>query len=82
MVTFVCRFLNTKYPELASIHDMVDHIIYIANLIEREHVGVGTDFSGTPGAPMGLEVLSNYFPKRLLTIANSLVFRTSPNIPI
>jgi len=24
MVTFVCRFLNTKYPELASIHDMVD----------------------------------------------------------
>jgi membrane dipeptidase len=57
MVTFVCRFLNMQHPELASIHNVVDHILYIANLIGWEHVGVGSDFSGTPGAPIGLEVI-------------------------
>jgi membrane dipeptidase len=56
MVTFVCRFLNMQHPEHASIHDVVDHIVYIANLIGWEHVGVGSDFSGTPGSPIGLEV--------------------------
>ena len=69
MVTFVCRFLNMQHPELASIHDVVDHIVYIANLIGWEHVGVGSDFSGTPGAPIGLEVTC---PSAFLNISTVL----------
>lgn len=60
MVTFVNRFLNMKNPSSATIHDVVDHIFYIAELIGWEHVGIGSDFSGTPHVPIGLEDVSKY----------------------
>lgn len=60
MATFVNRFLNMKNPDQATIHDVVDHIIYIAEMIGWEHVGIGSDFSGTPYVPIGLEDVSKF----------------------
>jgi membrane dipeptidase len=56
MVVFVNGFLNMKHPEAATIHDVVDHIMHIVEVAGWEHVGVGSDFSGTPSTPIGLEV--------------------------
>jgi len=56
MATFVTRFLNMKNPEEATIHDVVDHIMHIVKIAGWECVGVGSDFSGTPAVPIGLEV--------------------------
>lgn len=56
MVPFVNFFLNMKNPEMATIHDVVDHIMHIANVAGWNHVGVGSDFDGTPDMPIGLEV--------------------------
>lgn len=60
MATFVTRFLNMKNPEEATIHDVVDHILHIAKIAGWECVGVGSDFSGTPAVPIGLEDVSKY----------------------
>ncbi|RDL40199.1 Dipeptidase [Venustampulla echinocandica] len=60
MATFVTRFLNMKNPEEATIHDVVDHIFHIAEIAGWDCVGVGSDFSGTPAVPIGLEDVSKY----------------------
>lgn len=56
MVVFVNRFLNMKDPSAVTIHDVVDHIWHLAEVAGWEHVGIGSDFSGTPFTPSGLEV--------------------------
>lgn len=56
MAVFVNRFLNMKDPSSATIHDVVDHIWHLASVVGWEHVGLGSDFSGTPHTPSGLEV--------------------------
>lgn len=56
MAVFVNRFLNMKNPDAATIHDVVDHIMHLADVAGWEHVGIGSDFSGTPYTPSGLEV--------------------------
>ncbi|KAF2488690.1 hypothetical protein BU16DRAFT_520459 [Lophium mytilinum] len=60
MAVFVSRFLNMKHPEEATIHDVVDHILYIADVCGWECVGIGSDFSGTPNVPIGLEDVSKF----------------------
>ncbi|KAM0335232.1 hypothetical protein ACHAQA_000275 [Verticillium albo-atrum] len=60
MAVFVNRFLNMKNPEQATIHDVVDHILHIAEVCGWECVGVGSDFSGTPYVPAGLEDVSKF----------------------
>lgn len=60
MAVFVNRFLNMKNPDQATIHDVVDHIIHIAKVCGWECVGIGSDFSGTPHVPIGLEDVSNF----------------------
>ncbi|KAK4541579.1 hypothetical protein LTR36_007876 [Oleoguttula mirabilis] len=60
MAVFVNRFLRMKHPEEASIHDVVDHILHIASVAGWEHVGLGSDFSGTPYVPVGLEDVSKF----------------------
>jgi membrane dipeptidase len=62
MITFVTRFLRPDNPEAATIHDVVDHIWHVAQLVGWDHVGVGSDFDGTPVTPLGLEVTSPPFP--------------------
>ena len=56
MAVFVNRFLKMKDPGSATIHDVVDHIFHLAEVAGWEHVGLGSDFSGTPYTPAGLEV--------------------------
>lgn len=56
MAVFVNRFLNMNNPDAATIHDVVDHILHITAVAGWEHVGIGSDFSGTPFTPTGLEV--------------------------
>lgn len=60
MVVFVNRFLNMKHPEQATIHDVVNHVLYIAEHCGWECVGIGSDFSGTPYVPIGLEDVSKF----------------------
>ncbi|KAK6383987.1 hypothetical protein LTS17_003279 [Exophiala oligosperma] len=60
MVPFVGPFLNKEHPEDASIHDVADQILYIANLIGWDHVGIGSDFDGTTDLARGLEDTSKY----------------------
>ena len=60
MAVFVNRFLNMKDPDQATIHDVVDHIIHIVEVCGWDCVGVGSDFSGTPFVPKGLEDVSKF----------------------
>jgi membrane dipeptidase len=60
MAVFVNRFLNMRHPEQANIHDVVDHIFHIAKVCGWECVGLGSDFSGTPHVPIGLEDVSKF----------------------
>ncbi|KAI2465945.1 membrane dipeptidase-domain-containing protein [Annulohypoxylon bovei var. microspora] len=60
MAVFVNRFLKMKDPNQATIHDVVDHILHIAEVCGWDCVGVGSDFSGTPYTPIGLEDVSKF----------------------
>ncbi|KAI1475906.1 membrane dipeptidase-domain-containing protein [Daldinia eschscholtzii] len=60
MAVFVNRFLKMKDPDEATIHDVVDHIFHIAKVCGWNCVGVGSDFSGTPYVPIGLEDVSKF----------------------
>ncbi|KAI1807482.1 membrane dipeptidase-domain-containing protein [Daldinia bambusicola] len=60
MAVFVNRFLKMKDPDEATIHDVVDHIFHIAEVCGWDCVGVGSDFSGTPYVPIGLEDVSKF----------------------
>ncbi|KAI0179854.1 membrane dipeptidase-domain-containing protein [Hypoxylon sp. FL1284] len=60
MAVFVNRFLKMKDPGQATIHDVVDHIFHIAEVCGWECVGIGSDFSGTPYVPIGLEDVSKF----------------------
>lgn len=60
MAVFVNRFLNMKNPDDATIHDVVDHILRIAEVCGWDCVGLGSDFSGTPYVPKGLEDVSKF----------------------
>lgn len=73
MVPAVTRFVSDN-PEEATVEDLIDHIMYIANLIGWEHVGLGSDFDGTTDIVKGLEVSIRGSHKNT---ADS--FRTQPN---
>ncbi|KAI0381315.1 membrane dipeptidase-domain-containing protein [Hypomontagnella monticulosa] len=60
MAVFVNRFLKMRDPDQATIHDVVDHIMHIAEVCGWDCVGVGSDFSGTPYVPIGLEDVSKF----------------------
>lgn len=80
MATFVTRFLNMKNPEEATIHDVVDHIMHIVKIAGWECVGVGSDFSGTPAVPIGLEVSDS---RAEVTLISTYIYsRMFPNTPI
>ncbi len=52
-INFYPPFL-TAAPQ-ARIEDVVRHILYVAELVGPEHVGLGSDFDGIDVAPAGLE---------------------------
>ena len=50
---------NARSSE-CTVHDVVDHIDYVAKLIGVEHVGLGSDYDGVPRLPKQLEDVSTY----------------------
>jgi membrane dipeptidase len=46
--------------EKATLEHVVDHIVYIGELIGYEHVGLGSDFDGIPSTPKGLDDVSKF----------------------
>lgn len=43
-----------------TIHDVVDHIDYLAQKVGVEHVGIGSDYDGVPRLPTQLESVATY----------------------
>lgn len=71
MVTFVPQFIScinstvpdtlpTHYPANSTLEFVADHIMYIGEKIGFDHVGIGSDFDGTPATPRGLEDASKF----------------------
>ncbi|PFH52070.1 hypothetical protein AMATHDRAFT_57893 [Amanita thiersii Skay4041] len=58
MVNFAPGFIAK--PGNASVQAVADHVEHIARTAGRDHVGLGSDFDGIPGAPEGLEDVSKY----------------------
>ncbi|TWU77518.1 hypothetical protein ED733_007297 [Metarhizium rileyi] len=44
----------------ATLDRIVEHILYIGNLIGFDHVGIGTDFDGMANVPKGFEDVTKY----------------------
>ncbi|KXJ85044.1 renal dipeptidase family [Microdochium bolleyi] len=59
MISFIPWITNVD-PKQASVDDVVDHIVYVAERIGFDHVGLGSDYDGMPSAPRGLEDVSKY----------------------
>jgi len=58
MVPAIALFLNSQQPEEATVEDVIDHILWIADVAGWEHVGLGSDFDGSTFFVKGLEVCS------------------------
>ncbi len=56
MVPAIAPFMNWEHPEEATVEDMIDHILWIAELVGWDHVGLGSDFDGYTAVLKGLEV--------------------------
>ena len=52
-VNFCPGFLSNA-PEDANIDTIIDHIIYIGELVGIEHIGLGSDFDGVQALPQGI----------------------------
>ncbi|GAP86475.1 putative membrane dipeptidase [Rosellinia necatrix] len=59
MITFYPSFLEPN-STAASIKSVVNHIMYVGEMIGYRHVGVGSDFDGMQAGPLGLEDVSKY----------------------
>jgi membrane dipeptidase len=44
----------------SSVADVADHVDHIRRIAGIDHIGVGSDFDGSPGMPEGLEDVSRY----------------------
>lgn len=60
-ITFVPEFLvpNPK-KEPATIDHVIEHLVYMVDLVGINYVGLGSDFDGIDGAPIGLENASKF----------------------
>ena len=58
-------FFSTKFVKKkkgVDVNDVIDHIVYISDIIGTEHVSIGSDFGGiTTGLPKGLENIGKIF---------------------
>ncbi|KAF7936260.1 uncharacterized protein EAE98_002479 [Botrytis deweyae] len=59
MISFIPP-LNNVEPEAASIYDVIKNIMYVAEKIGFEHIGLGSDYDGMFKAVKGLEDVSKY----------------------
>ncbi|KAF3174155.1 hypothetical protein TWF225_009579 [Orbilia oligospora] len=59
-VNFVPDFVTQSGDGKASLEDVADHVVYIAEKVGWEHVGFGSDYDGNDVMPDGLEDVSKY----------------------
>ncbi|KXG45678.1 Peptidase M19, renal dipeptidase [Penicillium griseofulvum] len=67
MIFFANKFIRPDDPAKASLEDVVDHIFHAASIAGWDHVGIGSDFDGTPSVAVGIEDVSAY-PKLIEAI--------------
>jgi membrane dipeptidase len=52
---------NAAHPEVhATLADVADHIEHVRQVAGVDHIGLGSDFDGTPTLPVGLEGVQTY----------------------
>lgn len=56
MVPVIPLFLNITHPTSATMDNVIDHILHIANIAGWDHVGLGSDFDGIIYTSEGIEV--------------------------
>ena len=54
------RYDEEQPVPASSVADVADHVDHIRRVAGIDHVGVGSDFDGSPGMPKGLEDVSCY----------------------
>jgi membrane dipeptidase len=54
------RYDEEQPVPASSVTDVADHVDHIRRVAGIDHVGVGSDFDGSPGMPKGLEDVSCY----------------------
>src|SRR5918994_33411 len=54
------RYDEEQPVPASSVADVADHVDHICRVAGIDHVGVGSDFDGSPGMPKGLEDVSCY----------------------
>jgi membrane dipeptidase len=59
MISF-CPAMTHAEAESASIDHVVDHILYVANRIGFEHIGLGSDYDGMERSVIGVEDVAKY----------------------
>lgn len=62
-------WLATHPDPPATVSNVADHIDHVRELAGIDHVGVGSDFDGSPSMPDGLEDVSGY-PRLFAELAN------------
>lgn len=60
MICFLPSLVRKTNKDGATVMDVVDHIIYAAELIGYEHVGLGSDFDGMLNGPKDLDSVLDY----------------------
>ena len=58
MVNFYSGFVCCQ--ALCNLTDVADHIEYMASVAGYDHVGIGADYDGVSGLPVGLQDVSTY----------------------
>ncbi|KAF5345322.1 hypothetical protein D9758_008491 [Tetrapyrgos nigripes] len=58
MVNFAPQFVAPEGE--ADVKAVADHVVHIANITGKKHVGLGSDYDGISSTPSGLEDVSKY----------------------
>ena len=67
MINFYSYYISCK--NASTLMDVVEHIMYIGNLIGFDKVGLGADYNGVQSLPVGLEDVSKY-PDLFIALAD------------
>lgn len=59
MISFIPALTNSDVTKAEPTH-VVDHVLYVAEKIGFDHIGIGSDFDGMVNSVNGLEDVSKY----------------------
>ncbi|KAK5049396.1 hypothetical protein LTR84_004325 [Exophiala bonariae] len=60
MIPVISLFLNSVHPEEVTVEDVIDHILWVAEVAGWDHVGLGSDFDGSTFVVKGIEDVSQW----------------------